>query len=486
MFSGVRASWQQVRQHKLITNAGAYVSGYVLQKAVGFLLIPLWARFLTPTDYGITGTLLAYSGILSTVLAMGLHGAVVRHYYDYASDTAKQKSYVSSLILFQIIVPGVIVLILSVLGPALWSRFTAGTIPFDPYVRIALWTVYVDLLAQIPIALYQAQQQARQFVAVQYGRFILGVATSLLFVVALRMGAAGVLLSQFVSAILITALVLYLAARAWLTLHVAWRYVREGLAYGLPLVPHALASWVLQAADRLILERSVSLTEVGLYNFGYTLGMSMQFLVMGINQAWTPHYFRLMASGADVEAKIVRAVTVFVTLIGGVCLVGVLFAGEIVRLLMPAQYDGSARYIPPVLVGYLMLGLYYFAASPLFYFKKTSRLPALTGIAAALNIGLNLWLIPHYGAIAAAWTTLITYAILFILTFLAGRRHQPLPYPLARYGLLLAIILIATLANTRAAVLDPVALSAKTATVAAYAGLAYVTLLRPELQQRHA
>ena len=185
-----------MRQHTLITTAGVYVSGYVLQKAASFLLIPLWARFLTPQDYGVTGTLQAYAGVLATLLGLGLSGAVVRHYYDYKADRTRLNSYITSVILFQIAVPGLVVVALDIWGPALWARFTANTIPFDPYVRVMLWATYVDLLGQIPVSLYQAQQRATQFMAVQYSRFLLGAATSVLFVIAWRLGAYGVLLSQ--------------------------------------------------------------------------------------------------------------------------------------------------------------------------------------------------------------------------------------------------------------------------------------------------
>jgi len=97
-------------------------------------------------------------------------------------------------------ISGLVILALNAAGPALWTSLTGDSIPFDPYVRIMLWATYADLLTQVPVALYQAQQKARQFVSVQYGRFLLGVLMSLLLVVALAAGRLWVLLSQLVSA----------------------------------------------------------------------------------------------------------------------------------------------------------------------------------------------------------------------------------------------------------------------------------------------
>ncbi len=320
---------------------------------------------------------------------------------------------------------------------------------------------------------------------VQYSRFLLGVATSVLFVIALQLGALGVLLSQLVAGILVTVTVLYLAGRTWFTRLISWHYVREALGYGLPLVPHALASWILQAADRLILERHVSLTELGLYNFGYTLGMAMQFLVVGINQAWMPHYFRLMKADPDARKKVVRVASIYVALVGGVCLFGVLFAGDIIRLLMPVSYLGAERYVPPVMTGYLLLGFYYFASAPLFFLKKTRLIPLLTGAAAAVNILGNIWLVPDYGAMASAWITMLTYGLLFLLAYLVGQRYQRIAYPQAKYGFFIGLILVATVAATPLDTIGGPGLGAKMALTIIYAAAAYLFLLRPQMVHIH-
>ncbi len=484
LFKRITNSWQQVKRHKFITNAGAYISGNFLQTATGFFLIPILARFLTPEDYGITGTMVIYSGFLTPLLVMGLGAGVVRQYFDYIDDLGKQKSNTTTIILFQIVVSGVIVILLNIWGPGLWERYTANTISFDPYVRIMLWTAFVGALLQIPLALYRAQQKAGEFVYLQYGRFLLGVVLSLGLVVLLQWGAYGVLMSQLLAGLVISAVAIYLTARTWFSWSFEWQYVRAGLAFGLPLVPHTLASVLLNLSDRVILERFVPLTELGLYNFGYTLGLVMRALVASISKAWSPHYFHLMELDPSPETKILRTVSLYVVLVGGVCLVGVLFTGEIVHILLPSSYYDSVPYVGPVLVGSLFVGFYQFANKPLYYFKKTKIIPLLTGITAALNISLNLWLIPLYGAIAAAWTTLVSYGFSFLISFLAGRRYQKINYPLIRYSLLVAIILLATLTSVQLGVFDKWALLIKITFIVVYGVLAYWLIIIPYVNDK--
>jgi O-antigen/teichoic acid export membrane protein len=473
--------WQQFRQHKLLSNASVYVLGDVVAKGSTFFLLPLWTLYLTPEDYGISETLIVYVQVLSLLLAMGLHGAAGRHYYEHLDDTAVQKSYITSVSLFLITVSTIAIVVLNLWGPMLWQQLTANTIPFDPYVRIALWIAYAYQWLHIPRVLYQTQQKAAAFVAIQYGEFLLTTGAMLVLVVGLHQGAYGMLLSRLLATSTLAFVITVLAIRDWFTPHISWRHIRSGLAFGLPLVPHLVANWVNRSADRLILERFVSLEELGLYNLGYMLGMAMMMLVVGVNGAWMPYYFRLMKTNPQPEPAIVQIVSSYVALIGGMCLVGTLFANDIVMLFLPPSFHGAIPYVGPVLVGYLFMGLYFFASMPLFYYSKTMVLPFLTGATAALNIGLNSIFVPDSGAIAAAWTTTATFAVQMFVFLIVGRRYQRIEYPFARYAV---VIVCMGLAIPLTLVLPPVSLIAlviKGSYVVIYAAVAYL-LLRNALQ----
>ena len=69
--------------------------GQFLQKAVSFLLLPVWTIYLTPSDYGIMGTLNAYGNVLNILLMFGIYGAVTRYYFDFKQDHEAQCRYVS-------------------------------------------------------------------------------------------------------------------------------------------------------------------------------------------------------------------------------------------------------------------------------------------------------------------------------------------------------------------------------------------------------
>ena len=480
LFSKIKRIWLNIKNNRLIRNAGAYVSGSFLQRAADFILIPLWAAFLTPEDYAITGTMYAYRGMLLTILVMGLNSALTRQYFDHLDDPQEQKRYVSSVYLFQLLVAGVLIFSMDHWGFPIWLRLTGNKTAFDPFVRLMLWMTFTSAATQIALALYQTQQKARQYVTILYGIFFLRIITMVLLVVVFPMGAYGQLLADVIAGGVVSVLTLVIVAKNWFTLNFSWKYVREGLSFGLPLIPFLLALWVLEGADRMILEQMVSRTELGLYNFGYKVGSAVQYLVLGIFQAFTPYYFRIMLKGEGVEKKIEKFFVAFFGITGILSLVGALFAGEIIHILMPDSYAGAEIYAIPVLFSGVMLGFYQFASLPLLHYKKTSYFPFFTIIAALVNIGLNIWLIPHFGALASAWITVISYFLLFCMTIYFATKFQKFDYlPIFPTLILTLLVLGGTILALKLPLLTPGSILIKLALAALYGGISYLWLLRP-------
>lgn len=476
-----REQWRSLRANRLIANASIYVTGNILQRATDFLLIPLWTYFLTPSDYGISGVLTAYINLLVWTLLLGMQGSVARHYFDYASEPDELKSYITSVVVFNLVLGLVIVIPLNIFGPALWTAVMGDAIPFDPLVRITIWAAYFRIWVQYPMVVYQARQKARSFMLSQWGNFGFNVAGALVLVVGLRMGVTGKMISLLASAAIMGVILMALMARDWFTTRLNWGYMLKALRYGLPLVPHNLFSWALHTLDRVILQRFVSLSEVGVYTLGYNLGMAMQVLVVAINYAWMPYYYRMMVNDPAPEKKVVRVVSLYIGLVGGVCLLGILAAPDFITLVLPANYDPAVPYVGPVLLGYLFLGYFYFFSSPLFYHKKTGYIPLLTGFSAVLNAALNFLLIPRYGAIASAWVTAATYAVLLLPTIFTSERVHHYAYPLLKYALVTAIIFAAVLLAGSQPVTSLGVLALKIGLLAMYAAAAFFLLIAPSL-----
>ena len=88
--------YRRLRDSSLISNTGIYAVGNLMRKAVGFLLIPIYTRVLTPEDYGIVGLTLAVGGLLGILLGLGVRPAVARLYFDYRNDRRQLGAYITT------------------------------------------------------------------------------------------------------------------------------------------------------------------------------------------------------------------------------------------------------------------------------------------------------------------------------------------------------------------------------------------------------
>lgn len=421
---------------KLLGASAVYGLGSVLVRGLTFLLLPLYTRYLSPAEYGIVALTVACTVVLGMLYPLGLRAAVSRTYYAGGS-VEERKERIGTIWIAMTLSAAVMAILLDRLGPALASAVLPD-IPFDPYLRLAVWTAFVGVLAQAPQVLLQAQERAPAYVKVTLGTALVTTAITVLLVVQGK-GAEGYLQGALLGGTV--AVLPYVA----LTLKeirpvVRWSVLGPALAFSLPLVPHALAGWALELSDRAILTRLLPLRDVGLYSLGYQLGAAMGLLTTAFNAAWVPLLFgTLKEEGEAAHPRLARLVSYYAMVL---CFIGLgwsLLVEQAIRVIAAREFWEAYRITPWVVGGYVLGGLYFAPTNLLFWRQRTRVIPLVTLAAGAVNVGLNLWLVPRHGAIAAAWSTLAAYATLLTLTWWIAERVHPFPYEYRRVGVIVGL-----------------------------------------------
>jgi O-antigen/teichoic acid export membrane protein len=403
-----------------------YGVGSILLRSIAFFLLPLYTRFLTPSDYGILAVTGVVSAILSILLPLSLHGALNPIYFDPGNEQERRANLGTVWITILLLASaGTITLDLtgSYVFPLVFRN-----VPFIPYIRLTIWTAFLTTFGLVPLNLFQIQERARVYVALTVSAMLLQTGLGVFFVVFQNQGAQGNLLGAFLGALVMT------VPFSWLALGNLQPTLRRdvlarALAYSLPLVPHSVAGWVLQLSDRAILERFVSLEQLGLYSLGYTYAAIMNMIAYALNSAWVPFLFKTDAQeGEEACGRFSRLGTYFALLLCFVALGLGLFAQEVIGLMTVPAFHEAARVAPWIVAGLLLAGLYYFPINFLFLKRETKLVPIVTVVSGLLNVGLNLWLVPHYGIMAAAQAAFLSYAVMLLLAWRLGLRAYALPY----------------------------------------------------------
>jgi O-antigen/teichoic acid export membrane protein len=416
----------------------------VLVRGLAFALLPVYTRYLSPAEYGIVALTVTCTVVLGMLYPLGLRGAVSRTYYE-SGPVRERKERVGTLWIAMILSAAVSALVLDRIGPSLAAAILPE-VPFHPYLRLAVWTAFLGVLGITPLVLLQAQERALAYALLTLGTALTTTAVTLWLVVS-GGGARGYLQGALIGAAVAAIPYLGLMIRQIRPVF-RMRILVPALAFSLPLVPHTVAGWALEMSDRAILTRFLPLHDVGVYSLGYQLGAAMGLVTAAFNAAWVPFLFGTLKDEGEVaHPKLARLVTYYAV---ALCFIGLgwsLLMEHAIRLIAGPEFREAYRITPWVVGGYVFAGLYLIPTNLLFWRQRTRAIPLVTLAAGAVNVGLNLWLVPRYGAIAAAWSTLVAYGVLLVLTWLNAERLHPFPYEYRRLGLMAGLALALFLAG---------------------------------------
>lgn len=365
---------------QIVGGTSTYGLGSILQRAVGFALIPIYTHYLTTADYGIVAVMTTLVGLLSVVLSFGLHGAVTRQYFDYEARNDEIRELLGTTFIFFLAASTLIALALTRWGAPLSSRIFEG-VPFRPFVTLSIWAALFAASINIPMSLFRARKEPSKYVGVQLFSFLLTLALSIYLVVGRRQGALGRVTGGYYAG-----LATFIWACAYMSRAADLKFspskLRQSLAFGLPIIPHLLAAWALNVGDRVLLQRLAGLSEVGVYSLACQVAGLLALLVAAVNSAYTPVFYDLARNPTNASTVIGRITTVYFAIVAFSGLAITLFAKPVLSLIAPVAYLNAYRAVGPVTVGFLFQGLYFMTVTPIMYKRKTYILPILTAIAA--------------------------------------------------------------------------------------------------------
>ena len=427
---------------RVARGSAAYAGAAVAQRAVGLVLLPLYARVLGPTAYGQLAIIITIAAALTTVLSFGLETALFRTYVRLRDQPREQSQFVNAVGLFLLVVPtaSVGLLLLVALHP-ISSFFRVDPLP----MAVGMASVALSVSATVlPMVLLRADERLTAYLVLSAATVVTNTALMVGLVVIGGMGVVGWLLASAGAAGVQLLIGLALLGHRW-SLTVDWRHLGAALAFGLPLVPHAFSHWALTLSDRAVLGAFVSQAQIGVYNFGYQLGLPLSVLTIALHQGIMPIYAQASMDERhrrDLGPLVTQQVLVTLLLGFGAAALG----PPIVLAIMPSSFSAAAEVLPWIVLGYTFFGLYLIPMDAVSVMAgKTRWAWVATSVAAALNVALNLLFVPRYGIMASAVSTAVSYAALLlgICIYLVRVQSHPIPYEWRRMGYGAAAALIA-------------------------------------------
>jgi len=383
-----------------------YGLGGYLPNLIGFLLVPLFTRYIVPTEMGILEICMTAQALVVVFMRLGLQGAISRFYFDHREGDAL-RDLVTTIVYA---VAGASIIITAVgflIGPFLFARFLPE-IPFHPYMDLALVTALFQGAPEFQRRLLQAREKSAFSARLSIAYGLLNTTFDLLLVIKFKMGGVGLLYSNLISAV-VFALGAWFYQRNDLRGNFSPTKLKSSLAYGLPLVPHHAAAWSQQFIGRWVLGSVATAAMVG--NLGLASKVVSPLLIVNgaFASAYSPVYFSwrstLASDAALVESRrIARTVLV----LGVIGVIGAATYGSfVVRYAMQKSYADAAPLVAPLAASCFAQLVYTLLAVEVFYSKGIVKwISAVFIISSGANLILILLFARQYGAMAAAYAQL--------------------------------------------------------------------------------
>ncbi|MGO1653049.1 lipopolysaccharide biosynthesis protein [Senegalia sp. (in: firmicutes)] len=399
----------------LLKGTSIYTISGVLTKAGSIIILPLLIRYLTPSEYGIIGSLTPIVQIMSTILICGLNVAQMRnHNLNKKNETIG--SYIFTLNTFIILLSITMYFILSNdFAKRLWGYiFDLGEINFS-YIKAYIILGSLDALIFMAISYFQMEKRYKRIGIGSILSFIVNFGLTFLLIINFKMGVTGRILGILAGKLFLIS-VHYLNYMKNSKFKFRKDFLKDSLAIGTPMILTGLLGTLINYSDRIILAKFSSLEVVGYYSLAYTGGLILLVFIDSFINAWTPVFYDKIEKNKK-DKSLVNTIEIFIAGLTLVATAGELFSKEIIYFIFPRNYYNTVDYLPYIISSSVLQGFVYYLSLFLFHFKDNKYTSMVSGLSAGINILINIIFIPRFGVMVAVWSTIISFILSVTIYF---------------------------------------------------------------------
>lgn len=433
---------------KLAGQTAIYGLSSILGRSINFLLIIIYTAYLSKGELGAFTTIYALIGFLNIIFTYGMETAFFRFSTGKNLDPDKVYHNTQSLLITSTLVLGS--------GLYLLAPWLAEWMDYPGQAYLFRWTALIlsfDAILAIPFAKLRLENRAFAFAGAKLLNIVLNVAFNLILIVAipymmengqLEYGFMGYRNSWGVEYILLA----NLFANGLIIPFVWWRagffkfrleseVIRPMWNYSLPLLFMGLAGVTNELISRLLFEYLLpenfypgmsSRAAAGVFGANFKLAILMNLVIQAFKYAAEPFFFKQSTDkdSRELYAKVMHAFILFCTVLMLAISVNLNWIGPL--FLRAEGYSEGLFIVPTLLMGYLLLGIYFNLSIWFKVTDKTNYSFWITLFGALISIVVIVALVPIWGFFGGALSTFFCYLVMCILCFFFGQKYYPIPY----------------------------------------------------------
>ncbi len=432
---------------RLASQTAIYGLSSILGRFLNYLLVPLYTYSFLTAEYGVVSEFYAYTGFLATFLVFGFETG----FFRFSQDAVNPGKVFSTALNFVLVANVIFILLIAV-----FINPIAATLKYPNHHEYFYWFALIlafDSIAAVPFARLRSENKAMRFATIKFLEIGITVLLNLFFIAVCKKAFEteadsffGKMYNPeigvgyiFISNLIASGVKLLLLAPQFkgITGGIDKALLIKMLPYSLPMVVIGFAGNINEMLDRAILkfllpfDNHTNMQQLGIYGACYKLSILMTLFIQAFRYAAEPFFFS-HAKEKDSKKTYAEVMKYFVIICFTIFLLVTLYI-DFFKYFIGKDFREGLQIVPILLLANLFLGVY---VNLSIWYKLTDKtlIGSLVSVAAAvLTIFLSIVFIPKYGYVASAWSHLVCYGSMALVSYLLGQKYFPVKYDLKNF-----------------------------------------------------
>lgn len=391
----------------------------VLAKFANFFLLPIYTRVFSSYEFGIIELILSSMQFFIFAISLELYSGVGRYFFEKESLIQKRKLVSTGLWMTSI--AAVIVVVLSLVFKNNIQFYLFDSYEYNYEYKLGVIVAVITAISTYLSVLPRYEKKAKEYVASNFISIIIRLASTIFFVLYLKLGIVGVLYGH-IFGVTTSAILYYLLSKKYIRFVYSKIDMFEIAKYAIPFVPGLLAGALLKPIIRSMISDLYSMNELGLYSFALKIATAFVIIESGIRLSWRPILFE------NIKNRNFGKEYLKISNFAGVSL---LFAGitltliskELIMILGTPEYYAAGSLVGFLLISKIVANLSLIRGFGFEVAKKTIYISIINIFSAGVTIFLLYTIARKFGLIGIVLVPLIPGVISYIIKIIYTKRY---------------------------------------------------------------
>jgi O-antigen/teichoic acid export membrane protein len=396
-----------------------YGIGQFLPKLINFLLIPLYAFYLSPTELGVYDIFYTLFSFMLILMRFNLPGAITRFYFDYQGKE-ELKNYIKTIYLTVFLVSFFVLVITFIFDGWILRALGVDSNSYSYFVIIMI-CAFLAGNGDIQKRLLQVREESAYSAKLNVATTVLNIFFSVLFVVILDQGIRGLFYTMLISSVIFF-IQSQFYLRDFLKSKTSFKLLPSSLKYSAGILPYLIIGHLSPVILKSLLNNMFSPAAVGVFSMASRLTSPQLLVISAFSSAVTPIYFSFLKEGSNVNfSDYQKSINRFLLFAFVAMIIFTVIMPPAIELFLPQRYNGSAGLVSIISLGFMPQILYILVSQDIFYSKKTMVVSIVNVIGMLISLLVSYLLIPKFQEVGLAIGQLITPVFGMIFTFLFSK-----------------------------------------------------------------